>query len=291
MRVYSGMKGFEEFAIKVGLTSSEIKERRQLLSQSFMPFKVTEYYANLIASQPEPYRTQMLNIVLPPPGNKPFIGRFDPYGNKRFRQDNRAFLQHKYEKTLLLHIDDFCISNCQFCYKVYEIRHETTESVSIDEKVNAALEYLAQHPEIDNVLLTGGDPASFRKTSDLTNIIERLFRHDRLRVVRFATKGLAYDPKRFMDGELLYFFKKINEQPGKQIAVIAQFNHPGEISEEASEALRQLREVGVQVRGQPAIVRGVNDSVDTLINLQRKFLDNQIISYYLTIFMPVRGVE
>jgi len=127
---------------------------------------------------------------------------------------------------------------------------------------------------VDNVLFTGGDPASFRKTRDLTNLIGRLFEHDKLRVVRFATKGLAYDPERFMDGELLYFFKDINEQPNKQVSVIAQINHPGEMGEKSVEALRQLRGVGVQVRGQPAIIKGVNDSVETLIDLQRKFLDN-----------------
>ena len=234
LKVFNGVEGFETFAEKVGLSSDEKVERRRLLGESYMPFKVTEHYTDLIASQQEPYRTQMLNIVLPPTGIKPFKGRFDPYGNKRFRQDDRAFLQHKYEKTLLLHIDDFCISNCQFCYKVNEIRHETVKSASVDEKVDMALEYLAQHSEVDNVLFTGGDPASFRKTRDLTNLIGRLFQHEPLRVVRFATKGLAYDPERFMDGELLYFFKDINERPGKQVSVIAQMNHPAELGEKSA---------------------------------------------------------
>lgn len=233
----------------------------------------------------------MMNIVLPPLAVKPFQGRFDPYGNKRFRQGDQTFLQHKYERTLLLHIDDFCVSNCQFCYKVNEIRHETVKNASVDEKVDMALDYLVGHQEIDNVLFTGGDPASFRRTSDLTHLIERLFKHNRLRVVRFATKGLAYDPDRFMDGELLSFFDEVNSVQGKQISVIAQINHPAEFGKEAIEAIRQLQQTGVQIRGQPAIIKGVNDSVETLIDLQRKFLDNRIIAYYLTIFMPVRGIE
>jgi lysine 2,3-aminomutase len=291
LKVLSGLEGYREFADKIGLSKEEKLEREQLLQQSFMSFKVTEYYADLIASQSEPYRTQMMNIVLPPPGKKPFKGRFDPYGNKSYRQDDRAFLQHKYKKTLLLHIDDFCISNCQFCYKVNEIRHEIVKRVSIDQKVDIALTYLTEHPEIDNVLFTGGDPASFRKTADLIKLIGRLISHENVRVVRFATKGLAYDPERFTDSELLAFFKEVNEQPGKQVSVIAQINHPGEMSEASAYAIRKLQEVNVQVRGQPAVIKGVNDSVDTLIDLQRRFLDNRIISYYLTVFMPVRGVE
>jgi KamA family protein len=256
-----------------------------------MPFKVTQFYADLIASQEEPYRGQMINVVLPTPGPKPFKGRFDPYGNKVYRQDARAFLQHKYPKTLLLHIDDFCISNCQFCYKVNEIRHEHVKPAGIDEKVDMALDYLDEHPEANNVLFTGGDPAAFRATSDLTKLIGRLIEHKNIRIVRFATKGLAYDPERFLDEELLAFFEQANAEPGKQISVIAQMNHPGEMGEVSARALRALRDVGVQVRGQPALIRGVNDSVETLVDLQRKFVDNQVISYYLTVFMPVRGVE
>lgn len=291
LKVLIGMDGYEEFANKLGLSPREKLERKHLLEQSFMPFKVTEYYANLIASQSEPYKTQMMNIVLPPSGSKSFKGRFDPYGNKNYRQDKRAFLQHKYKKTLLLHIDNFCISNCQFCYKVNEIRHEVVKSANIDEKVDMALAYLTEHPEVDNILFTGGDPASFRRTTDLSNLIGRLIAHKNVRLVRFATKGLAYDPERFTDSELLAFFKQVNEIPGKQVSVIAQINHPGEMSEISAYAIGELKKVGVQVRGQPALIKGVNDSVETLIDLQRKFLDNQIISYYLTVFMPVRGVE
>lgn len=291
LRILSGVDGFEVFADRVGLTEEEREERRRTLAQSFMPFKVTDYYTSLIAAQPEPYRSQLLNIVLPPTGIKPFTGRFDPYGNKTYRQDDRAFLQHKYRQTLLLHIDNFCVSNCQFCYKVNEIRHESVKGATVDAKVDIALAYLAEHPEINNVLFTGGDPAAFRKTRELVLLIGRLIESPGIRVVRFATKGLAYDPERFLDGELLEFFRDTNRSPNKQVSVIAQMNHPAEISGIAVEAFGRLAEVGVQVRGQPAIVRGVNDSVATLIDLQQRFLDNQILSYYLTVFMPVRGVE
>src|SRR2546423_5310820 len=130
LKLFTGWEGFNLFADFIGLTDTERYEREKALKESFMPFKVTDYYAEIIASQPEPYRTQLLNVVVPFSGDKPFVGRFDPYGNKTYRQDARAFLQHKYEKTLLLHIDDFCIANCQFCYKVNEIRLETVKAAT-----------------------------------------------------------------------------------------------------------------------------------------------------------------
>lgn len=291
LRILSGLDGFDRFSEMVGLPPPEASRRRALVEASFMPFKVTHYYAELIAATPEPHKSNLINIVVPPEGERPFTGRFDPYGNVRVRQDATNFLQHKYEKTLLLHIDDFCVSNCQFCYKVNEIRHEKMPMLTYDDKLRASLAYLDEHPEIDNVLFTGGDPASFRTTKQLVDLIDGLLSHERIRVVRFATKGLAYDPERFLDPELLEFFDTTRARAGKQVSVIAHINHPAELRQRSSEAIRALQNVGVQIRAQPAMIRGVNDSVDTLIELQRAFLDLKLISYYMTVFMPVRGVE
>ena len=120
--------GFEEFADMVRMSASERESRRDALSQSFMPFKVTRFYAGVIAEQDEPYRTQMTNVVVPPVAPKTFTGRFDPYGNASYRYKGDHFVQHKYKPTLLFHLDDTCVSNCQFCYKVNEIRHEDKET-------------------------------------------------------------------------------------------------------------------------------------------------------------------
>lgn len=291
LKTLDGDSGFEEFCRVVGLPDTEKLQRRNALQASFMPFKVTRYYAELIASSPEPSRSQLINIVLPPIFAKPFQGRFDPYGNRSFRAPELPFLQHKYEPTLLLHIDDFCVANCQFCYKVNEIRNERTSSLSFLTKVEEALRYLDRHQEINNILFTGGDPAAFRKTSDLTFLIERLISHTNVRVVRFATKGLAYDPDRFLDKVFLDFLETINQREQKQVSVIAQINHPSEITESCRKAIRSLQKAGCQIRGQPAIVRGVNDNLEVLTELQRKFLDVGIISYYFVAFMPVKGVE
>lgn len=284
-------KGFEEFANIVSMSFEERVARLEVLQESYMPFKVTRSYAELIASQSEPYMTQMINIVVPPIAPKRFQGRFDPYGNASYRHKGDHYIQHKYSPTLLFHLDDRCVANCQFCYKVNEIRHEEKERAPIEKRVDRALEYMDIHPEINNILFTGGDPAALIKTKKLAGVIRRLIDHEGIRVVRFATKSLSYNPEHLRDEELLDFFYETNQRKGKQVSVIAQINHPGEMNEHSEETIRRLQKAGVQIRGQPAMIKGVNDSVDTLIDLQRRFLDNQIISYYLTVFMPVRGVE
>ena len=289
-KILSGEKGFDVFCDMISLTSEEKKTRKKLIDESYMPFKVTEYYGKLIAKTPEPAKTQLINIILPPVYQKKFSGRFDPYGNRSYRQEDNHFIQHKYEKTLLFHIDEFCFSNCQFCYKVNEIRHEKKALQNIDDKLEKVLQYIDSHPEIDNVLVTGGDPA-FRSTKQLKKIFSSVLSKENIRIIRFATKGLSFEPNRFLDEELLDFFKSINANYGKQVCIIAQINHPAEFSKEAIKAIKELQKAGVQLRGQPALIRGVNDGVDVLTELQRKFMDNRVVSYYLTIFMPVRGVE
>ncbi len=254
-----------------------------------MPFRVTEYYTQVIEAQAEPYRSELVNIVIPPDGKPAFAGRFDPYGNVDVRVE-QDFLQHKYENTGLVHIVDACISACQFCYKVEQIRDEGTGTTKTVERARTVIPYIREHNEIDNILLTGGDPAVL-PTKILTEVIATLLQPEHVRTLRFATKGLAFHPQRFLDEELLKFIDAINRKGDKRIKVVSQYNHPAELTKESMTALRALQQVGVQVYGQPVVLRGVNDAVSTLVDLQNRFLHNNVVSYYLVTFMPVKGVE
>ncbi|MBE7499008.1 MAG: lysine 2,3-aminomutase [Verrucomicrobiales bacterium] len=290
MRIYRGLEGFHLFANVVGLNAEERAQRLALLRESHMPFMVTEFYANLIATAAQPDRDRLLNIVLPFRGLRHFSGRFDPYGNVKYRRDSMHFLQHKYAPTLLVHMYDFCISNCQFCYKVNEIRHEKQSGFGFSAKIDAALSYIDGHPEINNVLYSGGDPAAM-EVCRLIECMARLLVHPSIRTVRFATKVLAYNPGYFLDADLLAFLTRTNQQPGKHITIIAQLNHPAEMSADSRRALAALAHAGVQVRGQPTLAAGINDDEDVLVRLHQEYIDHQIIPYYFTVFMPVRGVE
>lgn len=261
-----------------------------LLEKSLMPFKVTKYYADLIKETDLSNRNQLMNIILPPQNDSFYQGRIDPYGNSKYRDSIYHFIQHKYEKTLLIHLIDSCWSNCQFCYKVNEIRHEGKSNFSFKQRINLALEYLKNKPEIDNILLSGGDPFII-KIEKLIEIIEKLIKIDQIRVIRIATKALVFNPNIFFDKSFLNIIEKINNFQGKQITIIAHINHPAEITDDCQKVIKVLSNIGVQFRGQPTIVKGVNDNVEILVDLQRKFIDSGIISYYLTLFMPVKGVE
>lgn len=280
---------FGEFCQRVGISGKEKDQRRLLLGYSLMPFQVTEHYTRLIESYNDPYRSQLINVVLPTVADSPRKGRFDPYGNVTARV-NVPFLQHKYEKTLLVHAQDACMGNCQGCYKVREIRVDGTTTALTSSQIQEAWQYLTDHTEIDNVLVTGGDPAAIA-TDKLIYIMTALLEPQNVSIVRFATKGLAFNPQRFQDDKLLKFFEDVNYSSGKRIKIIAHYSHPAEIDGESKKSLRALQSAGSQIYGQPVIWRGVNDDVDVFTKLQNLFAENDIQSYYLVSCMPVKGAE
>ena len=287
---FIGEAGFNEFATFIGLSDSETEARAEALSRSYMPFRVTSHYADLIRNARGNDRNELLNIVLPPAGKGAFEGRFDPYGNLVYSDDAHAFLQNKYPKTLLVHMTDYCSAHCQFCYKVSEIRVSHASAAAEEKKIDATLRFLDANPAIDNILFTGGDPGSI-KPQKLARYIRRLIDHPSIRVLRFATKSIVFEPSILANPELCQLFAEIHRNIGKQVTVIAQINHPAEFSAETAETLRTLRRADVLVRGQPAVVKGVNDKADVLSRLMRAFNDHRIVAYYFTLFMPVRGVE
>lgn len=252
-----------------------------------MPFQVNDYYAGLIKDAEGPDKQQMLNIVVPPVAKKPFTGRFDPYGNTKYRQGDKIYLQHKYKQTLLVHINNACFCRCQFCYKVNEVNND--ESFFYKQIVDDAVEYVKKHPVINNILLTGGDPMMLSNEA-LTYTLGEFCKLPQLRGIRVATKAVSFNPQRFYDGDLLALLSDCNAK-GKHISVVAQISHPAEFSPVMVEAVRKIQETGASVRSQPVLARGINDEVETLVKLFRKAYDNKIIPYYLVLFMPVRGVE
>lgn len=287
MKIFSGMIGFEEFCKVIGLNDVEREERRKCLIESNMPFRVNEYYAGLIKETKGIQRQQMLNIVLPPVGEKKFTGRFDPYGNKKFRKDDKIYLQHKYKQTLLVHINNACFSRCQFCYKVNEVNND--ENFYYQQIVDDAVVYIKGHPEINNILLTGGDPMVLSNEA-LSHILQQFTDLPQIRGVRIATKTLSFNPYRFLDEQLLSVLSDCNKKK-KHISVIAQISHPAEFSDTMVEAIERIQKTGASIRLQPVLAHGINDSVETLTMLFQRAYDYKIVPYYLVHFMPVRGVE
>jgi KamA family protein len=196
-------------------------------------------------------------------------------------------LQHKYAETVLLFPSQgqTCHAYCTFCFRwaqfvgIDDIKFQAQETLDLQE-------YLRRHPEVSDVLVTGGDPL-IMKTKALRDYLEPLLapEFEHVQNIRIGTKSVAYWPQRFVtdpDADaLLELFEKIVES-GKHLAIMGHYNHPVELSTPiAQRALRRIRSTGANVRMQSPLIRHVNDDADTWAQLWRAGVRLGAIPYYM----------
>lgn len=196
-------------------------------------------------------------------------------------------LQHKYRETVLFFPSQgqTCHAYCTYCFRwaqfvgMPEVKFEARESEDL-------LAYLSAHPEVSDVLVTGGDPM-IMKTKALRRYLEPLLdpEFERVRNLRIGTKSLAYWPQRFVTDddadELLRFFERI-VAAGRHLAVMAHWSHPIELEPEVTrEAIRRVRATGAQIRMQAPVVRHVNDDASAWARMWRQGVQLGMVPYYM----------
>lgn len=195
-------------------------------------------------------------------------------------------LQHKYPDTALFLVTNVCGTYCRFCYRKRLFFNDNRETLIPD--IGENIEYIRNHPEITNVLLTGGDPLIL-STPRLENIISQLSEINHVRIIRIGSKIPASNPYRILnDPSLLEMISKYSK-PDRRIYVITQFNHPRELTDVAVKALDELRKAGVELANQLPLMRGINDKPDVLKELFQKlsFVGNP--PYYVFQMRPTIG--
>jgi lysine 2,3-aminomutase len=260
--------------------SSEEKKRLEGVEQVF-PFRSNEYYLSLIdwRDPEDPLR----KIIIPDPHELEPKGRLDPSSEKDYTII--PGLQHKYPQTVLVLLSDVCGGICRFCFRkrlFLKREHEVAPDIP------ACLEYIRCHEEITDVLLTGGDPLML-STSYLEKVIQALRTIEHVQIIRIGSKLPAYNPHRILDdSSLLELFRRYST-PKKRIYVMAQFNHPRELTESAIRALETLRDAGVIVVNQTPLIAGVNDSPHILAELFRRLSFLGVSPYYVFQCRPTIG--
>lgn len=196
-------------------------------------------------------------------------------------------MQHKYRETVLFFPSQgqTCHAYCTYCFR-------WAQFVGLDELKFASREaetltrYLGAHPEVTDVLFTGGDPMVM-KTSVLRRYIEPLLQPglEHVQTIRLGTKAPAYWPYRFVTDrdadDLLRLFEQV-VKAGKHLAVMAHFSHPAELSTPVAEAaLRRIVDTGAVVRCQAPLVRHVNDDADAWAEMWTTQVRLGAVPYYL----------
>lgn len=198
-------------------------------------------------------------------------------------------LQHKYGQTVLFFPaqGQTCHAYCTFCFRWPQFVGMEGMKFAMRES-EQLVEYLRAHPEVTDVLFTGGDPMVMR-TRILRSYIEPLLKANlpNLRSIRIGTKALAYWPYRFTtddDAEdLLRLFDEVRVS-GIHLALMAHFSHPVELSTDAvGEAITKIRETGAQIRTQSPLLRHINDSPAVWAEMWQKQVALGCVPYYMFI--------
>ncbi|PLX42780.1 MAG: KamA family radical SAM protein [Deltaproteobacteria bacterium] len=194
-------------------------------------------------------------------------------------------LEHKYTDTALLLVNNVCGTFCRFCFRK---RLFMSENEEVSRDVSAGLEYISRHPEINNVLLTGGDPLLL-STKRLGEILRKLDTLEHIEVIRIGSKMLAFNPRRVLGDPALVALLGEHSRPDRRLYLMAHFNHPRELTGEAREAIRLIREAGVVIMNQTPMIRGVNDSAKVLRELFSALASIGVAPYYVFQCRPTQG--
>ncbi len=254
----------------------------ELQANSITRYHVTQFYREQITNSG--YYDQLKYIVEPSFEEFESPGNLDTSGE----HDNTVVpgFQHKYAQTGLLLVTDRCASYCRYCFRKRIVGKDSDEIAADFAQI---ARYIGGHPEMTNVLLSGGDPFVLG-TAKLDKILDYLLPIPHLDSIRFGTKMVAYEPKRFEDPALLALFQRIHEA-GKVAVIVTHFDHIGEISINAERNIRSLRARGVQFLNQSVLLAKVNDDPEILVATFAKCHQMGVRPYYLFQGRPVKGAS
>lgn len=264
-----------------GLSDQE-RQELQPVAEKFA-FRTNEYYQSLIDwnDPDDPIR----RIVMPDIQELDEFGELDASNEHSYTV--RKGLEHKYDDTALLLVNNVCGAYCRFCFRK---RLFTDGNDEVTNDITDAVAYIEQHPEINNVLLSGGDPL-IMSTGKLTKIIKQLRDIQHVRIIRIGTKMTAFDPYRILNDPSLLEMLSEYSLPDRKIFVMAHFNHPRELTEPALKGLQLLQKAGAITVNQSPLIRGVNDKPEIIAELFGKLSFNGVVPYYLFLCRPTSGNE
>ncbi|HEX5677584.1 MAG TPA: lysine 2,3-aminomutase [Alcanivorax sp.] len=194
-------------------------------------------------------------------------------------------IQHKYNETVLFFPSQgqVCHSYCTFCFRWAQFIGDNDLKIATKE-AGQLKRYVQAHPEITDILITGGDPLVM-KTKNLRAHIEPLLELEQIRTIRIGSKALTFWPQRVVSDkdadDLLDLFREV-QAAGKHLALMAHYNHWQEMEPAiAREAIRRVRDTGAQIRAQGPLLANINDNADDWARLWQTQVELGIIPYYM----------
>ncbi|AGK60052.1 L-lysine 2,3-aminomutase [Archaeoglobus sulfaticallidus PM70-1] len=262
--------------------SPEEKERLEEVIQAH-PMSISRYYLSLI--DPNDPDDPIRKMAVPSVKELDLAGEYDTSGESQ--NTKLPGLQHKYAQTALILATNACAMYCRHCFRKRLVGIPTKETI---ERLDGAVEYIREHKEINNVLVSGGDPFLL-PTEVIEEFLYKLTDIPHVDFVRFGTRTPVTFPDRIlMDPELPEVLQKYSTRD-RRVYIVTQFNHPREITDKSTRAVDALIKANTIISNQTVLLKGVNDSGKVLAELMNVINRIGVIPYYIFQCRPVKRVK
>lgn len=230
------------------------------------PMRINPYYLSLIKKKGDPIYKQCIPDIREISDKK---GMLDPLNEEGLSPVSG--LTHRYPDRVLFLISAQCAMYCRFCNRKRKVGHS---SMVTKKSIKEGLSYIKGHKKIRDVLLSGGDPLLLENRKLNSILIElRAIKH--VEIIRIGTRVPCTLPQRITH-RLAKMLKKFHP-----LYIQTHFNHPDEITPEATLACDRLADAGIPMGCQIVLLKGVNDDLTTMKNLVQKLLTIRVRPYYL----------
>ena len=263
------------------MSSKEERQLRKIVERH--PMSVSRYYMSLIDwNNPEdPIR----RMAVPHLNEMNISGSYDTGGERE--NTKMPGLQHMYSQTALILSTNRCATYCRYCFRKRLVGLSQEEVL---DRFMDAIKYIKRHKEINNVLISGGDPFVLQ-TRVIGKFLKKLSTIEHLDFIRFGTRTPVTFPDRICRDEKLQALLKRYSVPERRIHVVTQFNHPREITPQSTDAVKLLQDSGVIINNQTVLLKGVDDNPDVLAALQNGLVGIGVSPYYVFQCRPVKRVR
>ncbi len=238
--------------------------------------RINPYYASLIKEKGDPIYRQVV------PSKDELIkgcGVDDPLNEER--DSPVPSITHRYPDRVLFLVAHECAVYCRFCTRKRKVSDASKISLKY---LEAGINYIREHQEVRDVVLSGGDPLTLSDRR-IEYILKSLREIPHVEIIRIGTKIPCVLPQRITK-KLVNIIKKYHP-----IYVNTHFNHPRELTPEAKQACERLVDAGIPVGNQCVLLKGVNDNVETMRELMKGLLKMRVRPYYIYQADIVKGTE
>ena len=275
-QIRNSFTDLQQLSQVIRLSENEIKPIENF--NNTLPIRITPYYASLLDSN-DPDQSIRRSVV---PVFDEYIVSKGEKSDPLYEEHTSPVpnIVHRYPDRVLFLVTGFCSAYCRYCTRSHMV---AKDKCHIGTKAwEPGLQYIENHPEIRDVLISGGDPLTMSDFS-IDYLLSRLRKIEHVEMIRIGTKVPVVLPQR-VTRQLISVFKRYHP-----LFLSIHFTHADELTPEVKEACEKLANAGIPLGSQTVLLKGINDSVESMKTLMHGLLKIRVRPYYLYQCDPILG--